>query len=416
MKGKVAVLLTHRYPYGRGEEFVHQEAGYLAQGFSRLIIIPEEKSAARRTLPGEAALEELSWELPGRLKRWLFYGTALFRPAFIGEVINIMRRYRIKLSFSLVKHLIFYLFLAHLKARGIEKCITPLLREGNEVTLYSYWSGLLAVAAARVKNKMKRGVKLVIRAHGGDLYFERSPYQYIPLRRFLYKACDYMSFVTRQGQLYFTEKHQIRASEKMGVDYLGSEKMEMSGAFDTKVFHMLSCSHVIPLKNIRLIAEALRGVDQRRVEWIHVGDGAMYETVKKSCEEILSGSPHVSVRFVGYLPPEDLKAFYKESFFHLFVNVSHSEGLPVTIMEALSAGIPVMAPDIGGIGECIHEQNGLLLTSSPGPEEVREGILKFIRLDEQEWRAYSREALRTWEAMFSPDRTAALFVKKIRDV
>ena len=43
------------------------------------------------------------------------------------------------------------------------------------------------------------------------------------------------------------------------------------------------------------------------------------------------------------------------------MNVSISEGLPVSIMEAISLGIPVIATDVGGVKEIVNEVTGILI-------------------------------------------------------
>jgi glycosyltransferase involved in cell wall biosynthesis len=49
----------------------------------------------------------------------------------------------------------------------------------------------------------------------------------------------------------------------------------------------------------------------------------------------------------------------------VFVLASHHEGLPVTVMEALTLGVPVVAPAVGGLGEVVNSgENGLLV--APG--------------------------------------------------
>jgi glycosyltransferase involved in cell wall biosynthesis len=48
----------------------------------------------------------------------------------------------------------------------------------------------------------------------------------------------------------------------------------------------------------------------------------------------------------------------------IFVNASLDEGLPLTIIEAMSAGLPIVAAPVGGIPEVItHNKTGLLLRS-----------------------------------------------------
>ncbi len=52
----------------------------------------------------------------------------------------------------------------------------------------------------------------------------------------------------------------------------------------------------------------------------------------------------------------------------LFVLASHHEGLPVTVMEALSLGVPVVAPAVGGLPEVVTSgSNGILVAARSAP-------------------------------------------------
>ena len=60
----------------------------------------------------------------------------------------------------------------------------------------------------------------------------------------------------------------------------------------------------------------------------------------------------------------------------LFVLASHHEGLPVTVMEALTLGVPVVAPSVGGLREVVHTgENGILV--EPGsPTALADAIVR----------------------------------------
>jgi glycosyltransferase involved in cell wall biosynthesis len=52
----------------------------------------------------------------------------------------------------------------------------------------------------------------------------------------------------------------------------------------------------------------------------------------------------------------------------LFVLASHHEGLPVTVMEALTLGVPVVAPAVGGLPEVVTSgTNGILVAARSAP-------------------------------------------------
>ncbi|OLP52777.1 hypothetical protein BJF92_07260 [Rhizobium rhizosphaerae] len=54
------------------------------------------------------------------------------------------------------------------------------------------------------------------------------------------------------------------------------------------------------------------------------------------------------------------------------------DGLPNIILEAAAAGLPVLAPDVGGIGEFIDEETGILIDSPVGREAVADNYVKAI--------------------------------------
>jgi glycosyl transferase family 1/glycosyl transferase family 4 len=57
----------------------------------------------------------------------------------------------------------------------------------------------------------------------------------------------------------------------------------------------------------------------------------------------------------------------------IFVYISHSEGLGSGVLLAMSAGVPVVASNVGGLPEVVqHRENGLLVENSP--EAIAEGI------------------------------------------
>ena len=46
----------------------------------------------------------------------------------------------------------------------------------------------------------------------------------------------------------------------------------------------------------------------------------------------------------------------KENNFDLHINLSEYEGIPVTIMESMSLGIPVIATDVGGVSGLLQTE------------------------------------------------------------
>ena len=96
----------------------------------------------------------------------------------------------------------------------------------------------------------------------------------------------------------------------------------------------------------------------------------------------------------------------------VLVNVSASEGIPVSIMEAQSCSIPVVATAVGGVPEIVTEQNGRLLGENPTPSEIAESLAGL--LEDRELRMKKRRASRQmWSDKYNADRNFHAFAESI---
>jgi glycosyltransferase involved in cell wall biosynthesis len=89
----------------------------------------------------------------------------------------------------------------------------------------------------------------------------------------------------------------------------------------------------------------------------------------------------LEIKLNGFVDNKNLIKFYQSQPVDLFLNVSASEGLPVSIMEALSFGIPVIATDVGGTSELVNENNGQLIPANFDINELAYSIECMLKLD-----------------------------------
>ena len=72
------------------------------------------------------------------------------------------------------------------------------------------------------------------------------------------------------------------------------------------------------------------------------------------------------VRFVGYVPREEIGQYYNSA--DVFALPSYNEGMSLAVLEAMAAGLPVVALDASGVREVVKDKkNGRLLFDDTVP-------------------------------------------------
>lgn len=115
---------------------------------------------------------------------------------------------------------------------------------------------------------------------------------------------------------------------------------------------------------------------QVAVEIEIIGDGPSADAIRRQAGEL---GIEKRVTFAGELLPGDVSRRLAEA--DIFCMASFAEGLPISIMEAMAVGIPVVTTSIGGIPElAINEVTGL--TVPPGNSDALAAAIKRLIADE----------------------------------
>lgn len=132
-------------------------------------------------------------------------------------------------------------------------------------------------------------------------------------------------------------------------------------------------ARLVPIKAIHLFLEAARSVLQTRPNalFLVVGDGELRAELEQQSRTL---GIEKSVRFLGFRA--DLPRIYAD--LDCVVLCSLNEGLPVAVIEALSAARPVVATDVGSVKNLVtNEQTGLLVPSQ-NVEALTNGIVRAL--------------------------------------
>ena len=123
------------------------------------------------------------------------------------------------------------------------------------------------------------------------------------------------------------------------------------------------------------------------------GSGPLEETLKSEAEQL---GVNNNVHFLG--PRLDLNEIIR--LFDVYVLPSLWEGLPMVLLEAMAAGLPIVATDVGGGATAVHDgQNGLLVTAR-NPDLLASSLIRLLR--NESWRRdYGSFGRRIFDGQFS---------------
>ncbi len=389
---KILLLLTHSFPYGSGEDFISAELKYIS-GFDKVFICPcsREKDAIQtKPIPDSIKCMPVSRTDLGKKE----YIRLLFYPCIAGEIFSLMRTGR--LQCSRVHEMLFFMRNAREIYNGLKQSVN--INQDDEVLIYSYWLYDAAAAGVWLASYIRKmGVKVhqVSRAHRFDIYSSLAHYNYLPMRRWLFEHIDHIYPCSNDGAEALCAEAGPYA-EKISRSYLGTVDHGY-GMVSQKPFHIISCSFISPVKRLNLIAEALQQANFP-VAWTHIGSGPLEQQLRDAAKKF---PQNVSAEFSGQKKNSEVLEYYKKNQISVFVNVSSSEGIPVTIMEACSFGIPVIATDVGGTHEIItNGVNGFLLPKDFSTQEFLGLLRRIYEMDESDYRAMCVNARKSWEKNF----------------
>lgn len=342
------VLLANQYPFLIGDHvFVGAEMPALAAHFDEVVVFnfaPGEPSEMAE-LPSNVRFGGSLYGIPREAKI-----KALFSPH------NLTRLAGVTLAEARTGRLSghFRTFLAGtIAGMGLandSRLKDALYERGVDTTVYSFWGMGIGMLVPWIRGRVG---SVNLRLHRYDLYEEESGY--LPFRPAMFRRAERILAISDESRRYLLGRYPYeKLSQKIIVRRLGSEKpLDADVVLQGKAGQtIVSCSYVIPVKRVARILEALETMPRSTpLTWIHFGSGSLEEDLRLKAAALQR--PGLTIEIRGATPHEDVMEFYRSNKIDAFVNVSASEGVPVSIMEAISYGIPVVATDVGGTAEIV---------------------------------------------------------------
>lgn len=407
MKSKL-FLVTHGFPWGTGEKtFIIPELPYLKEKYDLTII----SCASDKIYNQNQWCTEIEDDIdliryPNNplsfFEKVIYTLRACFSILFLKEFIKVLKdkkNYSVRIIETLGFYINSFKFFRWLCSQNIissEKSI-----------YYSYWSSYEHLAGLMFKKKNPE-VKVVSRLHGADLYNERYRGGRQPFKEYLNKYSDLLVFIASIGREYFINHFSSQcALPKHCVCKLGIEGYKCNSKHGSKIFHLLSCSNAISLKRIDLIIKALSRIEDIQINWTHFGDGELLVRLKEMANNELPSN--IRFEFKGQVSSDEIRRFYLSEYIDCFITTSSSEGCPVSIMEALSASIPIIGTAVGDIPSMINE-NGILLSGEPTIQEIEQAIRSMACLDHSKIDKMREKSFEIWNRDYNIEKNARCFL------
>ena len=405
----ILILFTASFPYASGGEqnFIEAELPYLTDAFERVVLVPERRAAAGSKLDRRVEVEDGYSERLQSAGQLRTFVAGLFSAQAYQEVLS---KPWLLLRPAFLKRLLFFAGQAELTRDWLIGWIRQQGLDPEKCLCYTYWFDQAALGIGLAKRTLP-GLKSVSRVHRYDLYEELRVPPYWPCRETALAHVDRLFAVSEAGTEYLRGKYPQFASKictaRLGVPDPGSITQPSR---DGK-FRIVSCSRVLPVKRLDLMLDGIEAAALRRpsllIEWGHFGTGPLGKL-----EDRLRMLPaNLQVDLAAYSTRADLFRYYREQPVDAFINVSSSEGTPVSIMEAISCGIPVVATSVGGNVEVVTARNGFLIAENPTPDQIADALLATWDNPGQ-LRAGSREL---WSEKYNAARNYSDFVRTLTE-
>ena len=194
---------------------------------------------------------------------------------------------------------------------------------------------------------------------------------YINLHRYLALHRDYHITAVSDTIADETEK-LLKLSGKVTTVYNPVEIKALIERKENETVNFVNVARFSEVKNHRLLLEAFAKAHKlsQSLMLSLAGDGPLLEGCKAYAKELGIES---RVSFLGNV--EDVSSLLKGS--DVFVLSSNSEALPISILEAMAHGLPIVSTRVGGVPDIVNE-NGILVPKGDA-DALCDAILEMAR-------------------------------------
>lgn len=265
--------------------------------------------------------------------------------------------------------------------------------------IHSHWIIPSGLVGAFLKKIFK--IKHLATAHAIDVYtLEKLPFKKI-LAEFIYKNSEYLvcvSSILKEKILNILNEKFSREKNKIFIKPMGAKisfKKEIKS--NKEKFNVIFLGRFVEKKGVKYLIYAFKKVSSfyENVQLLIGGTGPLEKEIKELVKNL-----HLEkfVKFLGWISREKIPEILSEADVLVVPSIiteeGDTEGLPTVILEAMGAGVPVVASDVGGIKDVIKNGVNGILVPQRDIDALAEAIISLIK-DEKLRKKLSVEGINT---------------------
>jgi glycosyltransferase involved in cell wall biosynthesis len=130
------------------------------------------------------------------------------------------------------------------------------------------------------------------------------------------------------------------------------------------------------------------------------GNGPLVVTIREICEK------HHNIQYLGNLSQEQVWQYMRECSALIFTSIWY-EGMPRTIIEAFSQGLPVIASNLGAMSSMITDGYNGLLFEAGNSVDLQTKLIEWQNKSQDEKELFSKNAYQTYLDNYTPEQNLA---------
>lgn len=219
---------------------------------------------------------------------------------------------------------------------------------------------------------------------------------------------NYLNAINESDRVVYISKMAVRAFLELHPDFDKSKIFTAVNGIDDKPimkslpscdakYRLCTSGSVNKRKGQYIIVEAMKQMKKEVLKDTHLTIMGVGPDYARLINDVESSGLSEHITFLGNVPNPEMHN--KLSAENIYCLMSNNEGLPISILEAMRAGLPVISTKVAGIPEQVDERNGILI--EPDVKQMTEVL---NHLSDYDWESLGKASRKRFEEEFTFQR------------